>query len=405
MKEEQKPKIKRKYKNRTSKHLSEKKVLKIARELTDEERIKAYLSVNRSDLAKKYANELLIGEGFNYGRGPQAFDPFSYDRWEILRRKKEFDEKGIPYDLEAVKTGVKNTYCSGLFPPYQEKIQTIETILKEYGLTENETHEFFTQIRDRARYDSWVDETGDFVFRLEETEYSALAAHTGIPRKEVVGHYLNNLFRTRRSNGEIDTIGHLCYVEDLETKLYQFMQKENVEAEEIISRAIRAVEDYRSEDYTYSRPYILLNMLSKIPGVRFPKSFVVKILKDYIGSSKENVINETFEGLPVIISSTSMQDDPLILNLRRESILREIERGYGGLVKRANYAISQFGFNSKRGKLKYALKRWIQKYKNSTFQSELEEIIQAHKRYGILSQRELRKFEERVGILNRIQKE
>lgn len=383
-------------------------LLQLAETLYGEERIRAYTLAGRSDLARNHANELLIGEGFNYGRGPQSLDPFSHDNWEVLRMRKKFDERGISYDLEAVKKGVRNTYCFNLYSPYQERIQTINTILEEHDLTEEERKEFFARIRDRARHDIWVDETGDFVFRLKETEYSALAAHTGIPRKEVVGHYLDNLFRTERANREIDTIGKLLYTDDLELRLWQFMQKENVEGEEIVSRTIKVVQDY-VQDYRpkwdicidhKSRPYRLVDRLSRIPTVKFPKDFAIRVLKDYVTSG--NMLDETFKGPPAIISFTDMQEDPLVLELRREAILREIEQGYMCLVKRADYAINNLGIDPTKGRLRTALSHWVKKYKKSTYPSETEELLRAGKKYDLLSQEEIEKLEEKLTFLKKI---
>lgn len=381
------------------KKMKQEKLLQLAETLSGEERIKAYNLAGRSDLARNYANELLIGEGFNYGRGPQAFDPFEHDNWEVLRTKKEFDEIGISYDAEAVKKGVRNTYCFNLCHPYQEKIRNIDDILREHDIKEKERQEFFSQIRDRARYDTWVDETGDFVFRLEETEYSTLAAHTGTTRKEIVGHYLDNLFRTERDNSGIDTS---LFVDGLELKLWQFMLKENVEGDEIVARTIKAVLDYNLKDYTNHRPYMIVNRFSKIPTIRFPKGFVIKVLEDYVESDENNTLDEALKGPPAPIGFTDIETDPMILELRRKSILKEIGQGYSCLEKRVDYAVEHLGLDPKGGKLRDALYQWVQKYKDSTYQSDIEELIQAGKKYDLLSIKEIEELEERVDMLHKI---
>ncbi|MBI2146063.1 hypothetical protein HYU22_01850 [Candidatus Woesearchaeota archaeon] len=383
-------------------------LLALAKNLYGEERIRAYQLAGRDDLAREHANELLIGEGFHYGRGPQAFDPFKHDNWEVFGTKRKFDENSISYDKEAVRRGVKNTYCSTLCPPYQEKIEAIDTILREYELAEKERIDFFTKMRERTKRDSWLDETGDFVFGLKETEYSALAAHTGIPRGEVVSHYLNNIFglnRQERDWGErspIDNaLGHLLYIDDLETKLQRFMEKENITAQEIVTRAMRMVNELKPNEYTTHRPYMIVNSLSRIIGIEFPKDIVIKVLEDYLADER-NVLNEISEGRPVMICFTDIQDDPRITYLRRKSILKEIELGYRCVIKRVEYAVRYLGLSPAKGKLKSALNRWVERYRSETYPSGLEELIGVGRRYELLSEDEISSFERKLEIVKKI---
>lgn len=383
-------------------------LLTLAQEFYGEERIRAYQLAGREDLAREYANELLIGERFNYGRGPQAFGPFLHDNWEVLQTKKKFDEQEIPYDIDAVRKGVRNTYCFNLHYPYAQEIKNIEDVLQENELTEKERQDFFARIRERAKWNSWVDETSYFVFNLKETEYSALAAHTGIPRGGVVSHYLNNIFglnKQKRDRGEkspIDSaLGHLVYIEDLETKLQKFMEKENVDAQEIVSRAMKAINELQPDEYNRHRPYLLVNSLSRIIGVKFPKGVVIKILEDYL-TDERHVLNEYCEGGPTMIRFTDIQYDPRITELRRKYVLREIENGHLGVIRRTEYAVRELGLNPAKGKLKQTLKKWVQKYKDTTYPSELEELISAGKKYGLLSEDEISSFEKKLEIVQNI---
>lgn len=383
-------------------------LLALAKDLYGEERIGAYLLAGREDLAREHANELLIGERFNYGRGPQAFDPFEHDDWEVLRTKKNFEKRGIPYDIDAVQKGVRNTYCYNLYYPYTQEIKNIEDVLREHKLTEKERQYFLARIRDRAKWNSWVDETSHFVFDPKETEYSALAAHTGIPRGQVVSHYLNNIFglnKQERDWGErspIDSaLGHLLHIDNLETKLQRFMEKENINAQEIVTRAMRAVNEFQPDGYNRHRPYLLVNSLSRIIGVKFPKGFIIKVLEDYL-ADEIHVLDEFSEGQPVMIGFTDIQDDPRITDLRRKSVLREIEDGYRCVIKRAEYAISNLGLNPTTGKLKQALNGWVEKYRDRTDTSQLEELIAVGRKYSLLSGGEISSLERKLEIVRKI---
>ncbi len=383
-------------------------ILGLAESLCGEERIRAYQLAGREDLAREHANQLLIGEGFHYGRGPQAFGPFKHDDWEVLRTKKNFEMRGIPYDIDAVQKGVRNTYCYNLDYPYTQEIKNIEDVLREHELTEKERQDFFARIRERAKWNSWVDETSHFVFSLKETEYSALAAHTGIPRGEVVSHYLHNIFglnKQERDWGEkspIDSaLGHMVYIENLETKFQKFMEKESINAQEIVTHAMRAMNELQPDEYNRHRPYLLVNSLSRIIGVEFPKGFVIKVLEDYLADER-HVLDEFSEGQPVMIGFTDIQDDPRITELRRKSVLREIEDGYGCVVKRAEYAISNLGLNPTSGKLKQALNGWVEKYRNRTDPLQLEELIAVGRKYSLLSGGEISSLERKLEIVRKI---
>lgn len=383
-------------------------ILEIARTLYGEERIKAYQLAGRDDLAREYANELLVADGDNYGKGPYAFNPYTLENWEVLRRKQKFDERGISYDLEAVKKGLRNTYIDVYQDrPSKEGIESIDDIFDDYDLSDEERMDFFVGMRERGKEGCWSDEIGRFCFGLEETGYSNLAARTGVSRKKVVAHYLDNLFFNERTG-----VNYLVFKDFLSEKLWVFMQKEDIDGEEIVSRAIRAVEEYKPSyvrpipelarsDKT-SRLYHLIDELSEIPTVKFPKDFVIKILNDYVKIGGELSEGYRIKELPPILSRSNMENDPSVRNLREESIRHEIERGPVCLLERVDYAIKEFGLDPKEGWLREALDSHLERWKDRSEEFELISAIYVGREYGLLPQEDIVNLERRLELVKKL---
>ena len=64
--------------------------LALAQDMCDVEKIRAYQLAGRSDLARAYANTLLIGDGISYGTGHYAGSPYARDDWRGLKLKRRF---------------------------------------------------------------------------------------------------------------------------------------------------------------------------------------------------------------------------------------------------------------------------------------------------------------------------
>ncbi|MFH1638395.1 MAG: hypothetical protein ABIB71_08270 [Candidatus Woesearchaeota archaeon] len=375
-------------------------VLAMAQKLSGEKRIKAYQLADRDDLAREYADELLVAEKDNYGIGPSAFSPYTPENWEVLRTKQIFDEQGIPYDLEAVKTGLMNTqidvYCDER--PSKDGIKSIDNILDNYGLNEEERMDFFVRMRERGKDACWADEVYRFCFSLKETGYSHLAAFTGISRKGVVAHYLDNLFFNNQMG-----VNFLVFQDDLSTKLWTLMQKEDVGGEEIASRAIEAVNKYKpkSESSRYDkayRPYSLINKLSEIPTVKFPRDFVLKVLRNYVKSGGK--LFEEYSGeFPAMLSFTDWQNDSPIRKLREESLRHEIESEPFCLLELVRYAVDNFKLNPQEGWLRKALNTHLNNWKDSTEEFKIKSAIYVGRNYGLLSQENIKTLEKKLKIV------
>lgn len=373
--------------------------LALAKDLYGEERIKAYQLAERPDLAKKYANELLIGEGFNYGRGPQTLDPYAPECWEVLRQKERFDKNGVPYDIKAVKKGLIGSHffvyerC-----PSKEGIKTIDDVFDTYGLTEDERISFFVRIRDAGKEQIHPvhDEVSGFCLgRLEDTGYSNLAERTGVSRKEVVAFYLDQFFERG--------VDRLAFNEELSTKLHSFMLRESVAAEEVIRRAIKAVEEYEPSDRIEGtgRPYYLIDELSRIPRVKFTRDFVLRVLNEYVKSGGE--LREGYQGhYPAMLGFTDLEHDAGVKALREESLRNEIERGPICLLERVRYAVKEFGLNPQEGWLHRALRKHLSDWKERSAEFELSSAIAVGREYGLLSEEQVKALERRLSVVKKI---
>lgn len=384
----------------------QKELLAIAESLYGEERIRAYQLANRPDLAREYANELLIGEGLNFGRSPKAYNPYTPECWQVLREKQRFDEKSISYDSLALKKGLANSYIEVYEDILsKEGIKTIDDILEAHGLNEEERTKFFVKIRERGKEQirSVCDEVYGFCLgRLKETSYSNLAERIGVSRKEVVTFYLDHFFRSGVDN--------LAFTDDLSLKLTSFLQREGLDGEEIVSRAMEAVENH---ELSYVSPwpelartdkakgqYYLIDALSKIPTVKFPRDFVLRILNEYVRSGGE--LQEGYDDRTAAIGFTDLYNDPSVRALREESIKHEIERGPICLGERVEYAIKEFNLNPHEGWLNKALRQHMSKWTKDVREFDLSSAIYFGREYGLLSGKKIKSLERKLGLVKKI---
>lgn len=386
----------------TNKKISEnekKEILGLAETLYGKERLKAYKLVDEPKLELDYANELLIAKDDNYGRGPCAFEPYKAKDWKVLRIKNIFDEERFFYDGNAVREGLMNTHIDVYDDrPSKEHIKTIDNILTCHDIDEEKRRSFFVKLRERAKEKVGCDETSIFVFGLKETAYSALASHTSVPRKQIVDHYLDHLFKEK-------DINHLLYIDNLSTKLLSFMQKENIDEEEIVSRTIKAVRDYKPGFFSGKDKkldsYYFINEMSKIPTLKFPKDFVIKILKDYVKAGGELWERHCKES-PAILSFHDVLNDPEVRKLREKSLRQEIESKPVCLVERVNYGIREFNLNPKEGWLRKSLENTINEWSKRNEKFELSATIYIGRTYELLSREEIEKLERKLELVKQL---
>ena len=383
----------------------QKEILAIAKGMYGEERIKAYQLANRPDLVKEYADELLICEGVNFGEGPRAFSPYSPECWQVLIQKQEFDKKGISYDSGAVKKGLANTHMDIYEDrPSKDGVKTIDAILEAHGLNEEEGMDFFVKLRKQGEertHPSYADDEvlGFCLGRLKETGYSNLAERTGVPRKEVVASYLDSFFKRG--------VDHLRFIDDLSLKLWTFMQRENVGGEKIVSRAVKAIQDYMPTEFANSRDvashlYYFVNGLSTIPSVKFSRDIILMVLNRYVKSGGE--LREGYGLHPdhAMFAFKDLQNDPNVRALREESIRNEIERGPICIGERVEYAIKEFNLNPHKGWLKKALKQHMSKWLKDSREFDLSSAIYFGREYGLLSEEEIESLGRKLDLIKMI---
>ena len=379
----------------------QKEALAVAKGLYGSKRIRAFNLAGRSDLALNYADELLIGKGFNYGRGPEAYSPYNAKDWEALRQKREFDEHGIPYTPEAVRAGLRGTYIEVYSEnPSQKEVHTIEDVLAKHNVRPDERMRFFENLRERARKQTTPGDANRFVFERQETPYAVLASHTGVARDEVVRHYLEKLF------GPEEFHSIMWNRNDWPQDLSKFVEKEKVSGEQILQLAERTMRDFQtysfSSTYDHDKPsfcYGLLNGLSQVSGVYPSKELVLRTLKDYVRTG-----GELFEGYhpdreypdPLY---KPFKDDQGIVALRQQSLRNEVERGPVCLFERVEYGINNLGLNPSEGWLKKALVKHLGRWKKSSEEFDLSSAIYAGEEYGLLSSDKINLLKSRLKLV------
>src|SRR3989344_2367246 len=259
--------------------------LALAQDMCGVEKIRAYQFAGRSDLARAYANTLLIGDGISYGTGHYAGSPYAPDDWRVLKLKRRFDAIGAPYNVEAAKKGLLYSHIEvSEDRPSQKDIRTIDELLETHGIPGSERTNIFMRMRDtrREKIHPLSHEVSRFCLgRIKDTGYSNVAARTGIPRNETVTFYLDKFFA---GDTEGIRIEHLYYyAEDLGGKLNSLIQREHLNGAEIASRVLRLLEGSGNPRMNLG----VIDELCKIPSVGLPKEVVLRALEEFVACEGE----------------------------------------------------------------------------------------------------------------------
>jgi hypothetical protein len=383
----------------------EKEALEIAGGLHGKERIKAYNLAGRTDLALNYANELLIGQGFNYGRGPQTFSPYTKENWEVLRQKKEFDDEGIHYNPEAVKKGLLGTYI-GIYleNPSQSDIDRIDGILAKNNANLEERTNFFVALREEAKKRASEEDHSRFVFGGKETPYAALASHTGIPRKEVALFHLRGVF----TPDKIRSV--MCNRDHWAEELGALIRREKIEGEEVLKLAEKVANEYKpcwfSSTYNLDKAryrYELFNGISEA-GISLPRKTTIKLLREYVKAGAE-LFEEYYPDKKYLDPLyRTMKDDPEVKALRELSLRHEIERGPLCVFERIEYGIKTFGLNPKAGWLGKSLETHLKRWRKGSEEWKIGSALYAGEKYGLLPKEEVASLKRRLELIKSIKK-
>jgi len=372
--------------------------LALAQDMCGVEKIRAYQFAGRSDLARAYANTLLIGDGISYGTGHYAGSPYAPDDWRVLKLKRRFDAIGAPYNVEAAKKGLLYSHIEvSEDRPSQKDIRTIDELLETHGIPGSERTNIFMRMRDtrREKIHPLSHEVSRFCLgRIKDTGYSNVAARTGIPRNETVAFYLDKFFA---GDTEGIRIEHLYYyAEDLGGKLNSLIQREHLNGAEIASRVLRLLEGSGNPRMNLR----VIDELCKIPSVGLPKEVVLRALEEFVACEGE--LREGHgEDFVAILGLEYLGADPQFRALREASLKNEIE-SVACLPKRIEYAVNTFGIDPSKGWLNKALRRHVSNWMGSRDPFYLGSAILFGKKYGLLGRDQIRGLKRKLRVLKEI---